>query len=143
MLRRQDTSPRIRRMLWQQGESDAERGGRRLWRKPLASDRPRAPAVPLPGDAVRVAGPGAAAAEHGRVARQGAAGEEEGRGSGLRQPVGGQEAALVVKTDDLSQRANDRNTKYPDDHLHFGTAGTLELGRRMADRIADAMAAKK
>ena len=43
--------------------------------------------------------------------------------------------ALVVATDDLSQRADDPNTPYKDDHVHFGTAGTLELGRRMADKM--------
>jgi hypothetical protein len=44
--------------------------------------------------------------------------------------------AFVVETDDLSQRADDANTKYPKDHVHFGTAGTYELGRRMAEKMA-------
>jgi hypothetical protein len=46
------------------------------------------------------------------------------------------QGAFVVETDDLSQRADDANTKYPDDHVHFGTAGTWELGRRMAVKMA-------
>lgn len=40
--------------------------------------------------------------------------------------------AFVIPTDDLSQRADDPNTRYPKDHLHFGTSGTWELGVRMA-----------
>ena len=45
--------------------------------------------------------------------------------------------AFVAATDDLSQRADDRNTRYPKDHGHFGTAGTLELGRRMAEEMVN------
>jgi len=43
--------------------------------------------------------------------------------------------AFVIPTDDLSHRANDRNTRYPKDHLHFGTDGIWVLGLRMAERI--------
>lgn len=39
----------------------------------------------------------------------------------------------LVQTDDLSLRANDKNTPHPNDHLHFGTDGTWQLGVRMAD----------
>lgn len=45
--------------------------------------------------------------------------------------------AFVIETDDLSQRANDPGTKYPQDHLHFGTHGTWLLGLRMAEKIND------
>jgi len=45
------------------------------------------------------------------------------------------QGAFVVPTDDLSQRAADPGTRYPNDHLHFGTAGMLELGQRMADTM--------
>lgn len=41
--------------------------------------------------------------------------------------------ATVVQTDDLSQRANDKNSPYPNDHVHFGTNGTWMLGVRMAE----------
>jgi len=51
--------------------------------------------------------------------------------------------AFVVETDDLSHRAADANTKYPGDHVHFGTAGTLELGRRMAEKISAKLAASQ
>jgi lysophospholipase L1-like esterase len=43
--------------------------------------------------------------------------------------------AYVILTDDLSQRANDKNTRYPKDYIHFGTKGTWELGLRMAEEI--------
>lgn len=43
--------------------------------------------------------------------------------------------SFVIQTDDLSHRANDPGTKYPEDHLHFGTQGIWELGRRMAEKI--------
>jgi hypothetical protein len=49
--------------------------------------------------------------------------------------------AAVVATDDLEQRWQDPGTPYPKDHLHFGTAGTLELGRRMAVKMAAEQAA--
>lgn len=42
---------------------------------------------------------------------------------------------FVVPTDDLSQRADDPHTPYPKDRLHFGTSGTWQLGKRMADTI--------
>ncbi|RKD12821.1 hypothetical protein BCY91_11280 [Pelobium manganitolerans] len=39
----------------------------------------------------------------------------------------------LVQTDDLSRRADDKNSPHPTDHLHFGTAGTWDLGVRMAN----------
>ena len=51
--------------------------------------------------------------------------------------------AFVVETDDLSQRGADANTKYPDDHVHLSTAGTLEPGRRIGVKmLAEAHASK-
>jgi lysophospholipase L1-like esterase len=46
-------------------------------------------------------------------------------------------AAFVIPTDDLEQRAADPNSPLPNDHIHFGTAGQLELGRRMAEKVHD------
>ncbi|MEZ5434100.1 MAG: hypothetical protein R3F31_23620 [Verrucomicrobiales bacterium] len=40
-----------------------------------------------------------------------------------------------MKTDDLDHRANDPNTRYPTDHVHFGTLGTWEMGRRFAEAM--------
>jgi hypothetical protein len=47
--------------------------------------------------------------------------------------------AFVVATDDLDHRANDPGTRYPNDQVHFGTARTFELGRRLADKMHAAM----
>ncbi|MEO6523695.1 MAG: sialate O-acetylesterase [Mucilaginibacter sp.] len=44
--------------------------------------------------------------------------------------------AFVVQTDDLSHRATDKDTRYPTDHVHFGTDGTWVLGLRMAQKMA-------
>lgn len=41
----------------------------------------------------------------------------------------------LVETDDLSRRAQDRNTSYPKDYLHFSTQGTWDLGVRMAKTL--------
>jgi hypothetical protein len=43
--------------------------------------------------------------------------------------------SFVIETDGLSTRANDRNTRYPADRLHFGTNGTWVLGVRMAEKM--------
>jgi hypothetical protein len=45
------------------------------------------------------------------------------------------EGAFVIATDGLSLRADDADTPYPNDRIHFGTQGQLDLGRRMADEI--------
>ncbi len=44
--------------------------------------------------------------------------------------------AFVVFTDDLSHIAHDANSPDPNDHVHIGTAGMIELGRRMAETMA-------
>lgn len=49
-------------------------------------------------------------------------------------------SAYVVPSDDLEQRFQDPATPYPNDHLHFGTAGIMELGKRMALKMGDAVA---
>ncbi len=43
--------------------------------------------------------------------------------------------AFVVSTEDLNHRADDVNTPYPNDYIHFGTLGTYELGIRMAEKM--------
>lgn len=47
--------------------------------------------------------------------------------------------ALLVRTDGLSLRRDDPDSPHPTDDVHFGTLGTLELGRRFGDAIADAI----
>ena len=48
--------------------------------------------------------------------------------------------AFVVDTDDLELRADDPNTCYPNDLIHFGTAGQLELGKRFARKTHEHLA---
>ncbi len=43
--------------------------------------------------------------------------------------------AYLVHTNDLEQRAEDPHTPLPTDHLHFGTFGQMDLGRLMADTM--------
>lgn len=45
--------------------------------------------------------------------------------------------ATFVPTSDLSRRADDPNTPYPNDRQHFGSRGTFELGARMAQYLYD------
>ena len=47
------------------------------------------------------------------------------------------QGAFVVPTEGLSLRANDPHTPYPNDHIHFGTKGILELGYRMAKAVKE------
>jgi hypothetical protein len=42
-----------------------------------------------------------------------------------------------VVTDTLELRANDPNTCYASDKIHFGTPGQLDLGRLMATKVHD------
>lgn len=43
--------------------------------------------------------------------------------------------AFVLPTDDLQLRRDDPNSPYPNDVVHFGTAGILQLGKRFAEKI--------
>ena len=42
--------------------------------------------------------------------------------------------AFVVETDDLPLRCDEPNSPYPDDKVHFNTFGVLELGERFANK---------
>lgn len=43
--------------------------------------------------------------------------------------------AFVVETDDLPLRCDEPDSPYPDDKIHFNTFGILELGERFANKI--------
>jgi len=45
--------------------------------------------------------------------------------------------AFVVETDDLPLRCDEPNSPYPDDKVHFNTFGILELGERFASKITE------
>jgi hypothetical protein len=136
-LREQGLKPTIRGMIWQQGENDTADGPSAAYGANLAHFISRVRAQFQCPDMAFVYGyvlpPPNTGAGRARV-RAGEKAVDQDSGDAL--SVRG---AFVVNTDDLSQRANDPNTPYPQDHLHFGTAGMLELGRRMADRMQAAL----
>ncbi len=142
-LREQGYTPTLRGMVWQQGENDADKGG------PAASEYGQNLAhfiarvreqfhapdllfvygyvypLPLPPPPKTVPGRDAVRqAEH-----------DVDQNSSSPLAVKG---AFVIATDDLSHRANDPGVaaNLRNDHLHFGTAGMLELGQRMAEKLA-------
>lgn len=135
MLQAMGYEPVIRGMLWQQGEQEAFAGDsisvqygillRHFIRHVRAQfGAPRMPFVygyicppPLKGAGIS-------------TVRQAQHDVDELSGMALSVP-----GAYVIPTDDLSQRANDKDTRYPNDHLHFGTGGTWQLGVRMAARL--------
>ena len=135
-LKAQGYAPTIRGMLWQQGESDTKKEQTASdYGKNLAHLIARAREQFQAPDMLFVYGYVLPPPNSGRnrdLVRQGE--KEVDQDSGATLAV---EGAFVVATDDLSQRADDRNTKYPKDHVHIGTAGMLELGRRMADKMAE------
>jgi hypothetical protein len=133
-LRARGLHPMVRAMLWQQGENDADSpGAANDYGKNLAAFIARvreqfdAPGMlfvygyvlPPPNT-----GPGRDAVRNGQAA------VDEASGGAL-----SVKGAHVIVTDDLSQRADDPGTPYPNDHLHFGSQGQLELGRRMASKV--------
>ncbi|MDP9174216.1 MAG: sialate O-acetylesterase [Planctomycetota bacterium] len=135
-LRNLGYEPMIRGMIWQQGENDADArataaGADIAYGKNLAHFIARVREQLGAPEMVFVYGyvmPPPNVGEGRDRVRLGEKNVDQDSGSPL--AVRG---AFVVPTDDLSQRADDPNTRYPKDHLHFGTAGILELGKRMAD----------
>jgi hypothetical protein len=135
-LRDRGFEPVLRGMIWQQGENDAEKADEHAadYGKNLAHFIARVRAQLHAPDLVFIYGavlpppnaqPGRDAVRAGqRDAAQGSASPLATTG------------AWLVATDDLDHRATDPGTRYPNDHLHFGSAGTLELGRRMAEKMA-------
>lgn len=134
-LKKRGFRPIIKGMLWQQGESDADKGGEiskqygknlkhfilRVRKDLKIPDMPfiYGYVYPLPNKSTAIA-----------EVRNG----QRDVASGTRTPISTR-YAYIIPTDDLSQRANDKNTPYPKDHVHFGTSGTWILGLRMAEEM--------
>ena len=142
-LRAQGLAPVIRGMIWQQGENDADKEGvhAAAYGKNLAAFIARVREQFHAPDLVFVYGyvlppPNDQPGRDG--VRAGERDVDQDSGSAL-----ATRGAFVVATDDLDHRATDPGTRYPNDHLHFGTAGTLELGRRMAEKMHAAFALAK
>ena len=134
-LKQNGYTPTIKAMLWQQGEGDADKGGdtAAAYGKNLSHFIKRvrqqfgAPGMlfiygyvyPPPNKSEGIS-----------LVRK--AQREVAQNSGSPLAVHG---AFVVETYDLDHRADDPNTPYPKDHIHFGTKGILALGRRMAEAV--------
>jgi hypothetical protein len=140
-LRDQGYDPAIRGMIWQQGESDRKGDAAAEYGKNLAHFIGRVREQFNAPDMLFVYGyvlpPPNTGVQRDQI-RKGEKYVDQDSGSPL-----AVKGAFVVETDDLSQRANDANTRYPTDHVHFGTPGTLELGRRMAEKMVEKLNAPK
>lgn len=133
-LTRMGYTPVIKAMLWQQGESDADtketglQYGQNL-RRFIERVREQFHSPRLLFIYGYVLPPPVVRAGREEVRRAQKELDETSRSA---RAVKG---AYVVETDDLQQRAADKDTPYPTDHLHFGTAGTWNIGVRLADKV--------
>ena len=133
-LRAKGYSPIIRGMIWQQGESDREGDASEKYGDHLVHFIGRVREQFNSPGMLFVYGyvlPPPGTGHQRELIRKAEKDIDQNSGSPL-----ATKGAFVVETDDLSQRATDPNTRYPSDHVHFGTAGTVELGRRMAEKMA-------
>ena len=131
-LRAKGQTPIIRGMLWQQGEADADIGGTASsqYGQHLAALIARVREQWQVPDMLFIYGYVYPKSNYGSGRDQVRLGEKNvDQDSGNALAVKG---AFVVETDDLQLRANDPGTPYPSDLIHFGSAGQLELGKRMA-----------
>lgn len=136
-LKDKGLNPIIRAMLWQQGERDVDIGGTAAsnYGKNLAAFIARVRAQWSAPDMLFVYGYIYPASNFGTArdqVRQGEADVDQDSGNVL-----AVEGAFVVTDDNLSLRANDPNTCLPDDKIHFGTQGQLDLGKLMATKVHD------
>ena len=133
-LREIGYAPILRGMIWQQGESDAKDAeNAAAYGANLAgfiqSVRTRFSVPDLRFVYGKVLPPPNAGANRDLV-RAGQLAVDETSGDARSVP-----GARLVDTDDLDHRATDPNTRYPTDHVHFGTLGTWEMGRRFAEAM--------
>jgi hypothetical protein len=134
-LREQGLTPLVRGMLWQQGEADADLGGSAAaqYGQNLAAFVGRVREQWAVPDMLFVYGYVYPASNEGAgrdQVRLGEAKVDQNSGDPLAVP-----GAFVIPTDGLSLRAEDAGTPYPNDRIHFGTQGQLDLGLRMAAAI--------
>jgi len=135
-LRKQDFEPNIKGMIWQQGENDADVLAQSLnYGKNLAHFIHR---VRTQFNAKKMK------FVYGYVYPPPTTGEGRDNVRKAQHDVAAKsktslsvKKAILVETDDLNHRADDPNTPYPKDHIHFGTMGILTLGIRMAEAMID------
>jgi len=136
-LKDQGLHPILRATLWQQGESDADAGGATAagYGQNLVNFIRRVREQFNAPSMLFVYGYVYPPPNHGAGVDAVRLGESDvDGGSGQALSVSG---AFVVPTDDLEQRADDPNTPYPSDRIHFGTRGQLDLGQRMAYKVQE------
>jgi hypothetical protein len=137
-LRNAGYEPRIRAMTWQQGEADArDIAGMEVSRAYGTNLRNFIIRVReqfhcpdmlfVYGYVIPVALPRFTGREEVRQAQQ-QLDQHSGHPLALK-------GAIVVPTDDLPLRADEPNSPYPDDKVHFSSKGMLELGIRYARAI--------
>lgn len=136
-LRDKGLTPLVRGMLWQQGEADADLGGSASaqYGQNLAAFIGRVRQQWAVPGMLFVYGYVYPASNEGvgrDQVRLGEAKVDQNSGDPLAVP-----GAFVIPTDGLSLRADDVGTPYPNDRIHFGTQGQLDLGLRMAGAIHD------
>jgi hypothetical protein len=136
-LRDQGFTPIVRGMLWQQGEADADLGGSAAaqYGQNLSAFIGRVRqqwAVPGMLFVYGYVYPASNEGSGRDQVRLGEAKVDQNSGDPLAVP-----GAFVIPTDGLSLRADDAGTPYPNDRIHFGTQGQLDLGMRMAGAIHD------
>jgi hypothetical protein len=139
-LRDKGLKPIIRGMLWQQGENDADLGGTASadYGQHLSAIIGRVREQWSAPDMLFVYGYVYPKSNYGTgrdQVRQGQANVDQNSGNAL-----AVKSAFVVLTDDLELRANDPNSCYTSDLIHFGSAGQLELGKRMATKMHEQLA---
>jgi hypothetical protein len=135
-LRERGNRPVIRGMTWQQGESDAATAAHE-YAANLTHFIARVREQFHVPDLVFVYGyvcPPPGKRQGCEIIRQAQHDLDQDSGSEL-----SVKNAYVVLTDDLSQRADDKDTPLPGDHVHFGSAGTLGLGRRYAEKMFEVL----
>lgn len=136
-LRDQGKAPVIRAMLWQQGEADADLGASAAsdYGKNLSALVARvrsqwgAPNMLFVYGYVYPKSNFGTGRDQVRLAQKNL---DQDSGAAL-----ATKGAFVVETDGLELRADDPNSCYKTDLIHFGSAGQLELGKRMAIKVHD------
>lgn len=136
-LKNKGLNPIIRGMLWQQGERDVDMGGTSAsnYGKNLSAFIARVREQWSAPNMLFVYGYIYPASNFGTArdqVRQAQADIDQDSGKTL-----AVKNAFVVVDDTLSLRANDPGTCLPDDKIHFGTQGQLDLGKLMATKMHD------
>lgn len=137
-LKKEGYTPKLRAMVWQQGEADARdiagMDKSRLYGKNLNNFIQQVRIDLDTEDLLFVYGsvmPMAASRFTGRdLVRDAQKEVAEGAGSSLSLP-----SAIWINADDLQMRRSDYMTPMPEDDVHLGTYGILELGRRFSQVI--------